>query len=162
MWHLNVAGLDVSPNPLKPGSHGRQDISLEAAGDKTVGWRAILSGCFHTAVLELGKRYRFSIQGTASGSHPAEVICKVIMIYTFVCFILPAGTAGRAGSSAGRVSLPVQLLLRPRRMQEEDDTAVGAFSRQKGLPRCRGDLDQRHAPRSNAASGPRAFDALWC
>ena len=29
---------------------------------------------------------------------------------------LPAGTAGRAGSSAGGVSLPVQLLLRSRRL----------------------------------------------
>ena len=75
---------------------------------------------------------------------------------------LPAGTAGRAGSSAGGVSLPVQLLLRSRRLQKEDDAAIGPFSRQKGLPWCRGDLDQRHAARSNAAPSPRAFDPVWC
>jgi hypothetical protein len=47
---------------------------------------------------------------------------------------LPAGTAGRAGSSAGRVSLPVQLLLRSRRLRKEDDAVIGPFSQQKGLP----------------------------
>ena len=30
------------------------------------------------------------------------------------------------------------------------------------LPWCRGDLDQRHAARSNSALGPRAFDAVRC
>src|SRR6516225_6320545 len=75
---------------------------------------------------------------------------------------LPACTAGRAGSSAGEVSLPVQLLLRSRRLQEEGDAAIGPFSRQNGLPGCRGDLDQRQAARSNAAPGPRACEAVWC
>ena len=56
---------------------------------------------------------------------------------------LPACTAGRAGSSAGGVSLPVQLLLGSRRLQEEDDAAIGPFSRQKGLPWCRGNKSVR-------------------
>ena len=40
--------------------------------------------------------------------------------------------------------------------------AIGPFSRQKGLPWCDGDLDQRHAARSDAAPSPRAFDPVWC
>ena len=75
---------------------------------------------------------------------------------------LPACTTGRPGSPAGGISLPVQFLLRSRGLQEEDDAAIGPFSRQKGLPRCRDDLDQRHAAMSNTAPGPRAFGALWC
>ena len=67
-------------------------------------------------------------------------------------------TRGHRG--AGRIicrrsSLPVQLLLRSRWMQEKVDTAVGAFSRQKGLPWCNGDRDQCHAARSDAAASPR-------
>jgi hypothetical protein len=38
------------------------------------------------------------------------------------------------------------------RSAKEDDAAVGALSRQKGLPWCRGDLDQRRAERSDAAA----------
>ena len=65
---------------------------------------------------------------------------------------LPACTAVRDGSSAGGVSLAVQLLRCDRDgCSKSDDAAIGPFSRQQGLPLCNGDLDQRHAARSDAA-----------
>src|SRR5208282_976792 len=69
----------------------------------------------------------------------------------------------RMRSAAGMlVRWSPPLLLRSRRLQEEDDAAIGPFSRQKSLPWCRGDFDQHHAARSNAAPGPRACEAVWC
>src|SRR5262249_1809022 len=52
-----------------------------------------------------------------------------------------------------RAGLPVP---GPSHAEGDDDAAIGAISRQKGLPWYRGDLDQRHAARSDAAPSPRA------
>ena len=45
---------------------------------------------------------------------------------------------------------------------ERGCAAIGPFSRQKGLPWCRGGLGQRDAARSNAAPSTRPFDPVWC
>ena len=42
-------------------------------------------------------------------------------------------------------------------LPQEGDTAVGAFSRPEGLPRCRGRVGGRHAARAFAAPSPQAF-----
>ena len=56
--------------------------------------------------------------------------------------------------------LPVQLLLRSRRMQKACNTAVGAFSRQEGLPWCRRHPGQRDEAGTSTATGSRAFKPI--
>ena len=48
----------------------------------------------------------------------------------------------------------IQLLLQSRRVQKASHTAVRAFPRSKDLPRRLRRFDQRHAARTNAATGP--------
>jgi hypothetical protein len=57
------------------------------------------------------------------------------------------------GSSQG-LRLPLQFLLRTRRLPQAADAALGAFPRPQGLSLGRGRAGQRHAPRTVATSRP--------
>jgi hypothetical protein len=62
---------------------------------------------------------------------------------------------------ASRATAPqTELLLRSRRLQEENDTAVAALPRPKGLRRRCDHRNQRHAARADATPSPRVVQAI--
>ena len=58
------------------------------------------------------------------------------------------------------IQLPVQFLLRSRRLPQAEDAAVGAFPRPQGLSLRGGRAGERHAARAVAAPRPRAVQAV--